>query len=192
MLPSFPSSHSKGMLRPIDDIIASTKLDLTAVPDAGRKAVTYEGKLYAVPLDVHPLALYYNVDMVKQAGLDPAKPPKTGEEFLDWANKLTVKDAAGKVTRYGFELPNTWATARWTWFSLIYQFGGTFLDEKGMAAVDSQASRKALQFLVDLIKVHGVTNPQVGGNKGEDAFASKQVAMKFIGPWEVNLRIARR
>jgi multiple sugar transport system substrate-binding protein len=187
-----PQFASKGMLRPIDDIIASTKLDLTAVPDAGRKAVTYDGKLYAVPLDVHPLALYYNVDMVKEAGLDPAKPPKSGEEFLDWAKKLTVKDAAGKVTRYGFELPNTWATARWTWFSLIYQFGGTFLDEKGMAAVDSQASRKALQFLVDLIKVHGVTNPQVGGNKGEDAFASKQVAMKFIGPWEVNLRIAQK
>jgi len=187
-----PEFATRKVIRPIDDVVASSGLDLSQVPDAGRTGVTFDGKVYAAPLDVHPLGFYYNVDMVQEAGLDPAKPPKTGEEFLEWAKKLTVKDGSGKVTRYGFELPNTWATARWIWFSLMYQFGGTFLDDKGLAAVDSEASQKALQYLVDLINVHGVTNPEVGGNKGEDAFASKQVAMKFIGPWEVNLRMAQK
>jgi multiple sugar transport system substrate-binding protein len=155
-------------------------------------AMKRDGEYYGLPTAVRSLALFYNKKIFQEAGLDPAKPPKTGEEFLEWAKKLTVKDGSGKVTRYGFELPNTWATARWIWFSLMYQFGGTFLDDKGLAAVDSEASQKALQYLVDLINVHGVTNPEVGGNKGEDAFASKQVAMKFIGPWEVNLRMAQK
>ncbi|MCF6112149.1 ABC transporter substrate-binding protein [Mesorhizobium muleiense] len=187
-----PEFASRGVLRPIDDVIVSSGLDLGQVPEAGRLAVTFEGKVYAAPLDVHPLGFYYNVDMVQEAGLDPAAPPKTGDEFLEWAKKLTVKDGSGRVIRYGFELPNTWATARWLWYSLIHQYGGTFLDDKGMAAVDGEASQKALQYLVDLINVHGVANPEVGGNKGEDAFASKQVAMKFIGPWEVNLRMAQK
>lgn len=187
-----PQFAARGVLRPIDDLISSSGLDLGQVSEAARAAVRHEGKTYAAPLDVHPLGLYYNVDMVGEAGLDPQAPPKTGEAFLDWAEKLTLRDSSGKVTRYGFELPNTWATARWTWFSLLHQFGGSFLDESGKAAVNSEASQKALQILVDLITVQGVANPEVGGNKGEDAFASKQVAMKFIGPWEVNLRMAQK
>jgi sn-glycerol 3-phosphate transport system substrate-binding protein len=44
---------------------------------------------------------YFNVDMFKAAGLDPAKPPRTFEEFTAAARKLTKKDASGKVTTYG-------------------------------------------------------------------------------------------
>jgi multiple sugar transport system substrate-binding protein len=187
-----PQFTEKGLVRPLEDVVSSAKIDLGTVPPSGVKQATWDGKLRGIPLDSHPIAMYYNVDLVTAAGLDPTKPPKTGDEFLEWAKKLTVKDATGKVSQYGFELPITWATARWTWFSLLHQFGGTFIGDNGKAAVDSDASRKALQYLVDLIKKYEVASYEVGGNKGEDAFASKQVAMKFIGPWEVNLRMAQK
>ena len=40
-------------------------------------AVTIEGKQYAVPLDTHPIVLYYNKDLLEKAGmLDEAGKPK--------------------------------------------------------------------------------------------------------------------
>ena len=35
--------------------------------------------------------MYYNVDMFKAAGLDPEKPPKTYEELVAAAQKLTIQ-----------------------------------------------------------------------------------------------------
>jgi ABC-type glycerol-3-phosphate transport system substrate-binding protein len=48
--------------------------------------------------------LYYNKDMFRKAGLDPAKPPKTMPEFLDYAKKLTEYDADGNIKVAGVAL----------------------------------------------------------------------------------------
>lgn len=185
-----PEYVDKGLIVPLDEVVARIGLDLSSLPPASVAASTVDGELYAVPVDSHPLAMYYNVDLVEAAGLDPANPPKTGDELIEWAKALTVRDEAGNVTQYGLDLPLQWATTRWTWFSFMHQFGGTFLNEDGTAAVDSEASRQALQFMVDLIQVHGVANPQVGDDAGTQ-FTTGNVAIRFSGPWEVNLRMSQ-
>ena len=60
------------------------------------------GKLYSMPWNNSTPLLYYDRDAFQKAGLDPAKPPRTLAEIRDYAQKLTVKDAAGNTTRYGF------------------------------------------------------------------------------------------
>ena len=186
-----PEFARRGMTVPLDSRIGAMGIDLASLPPAAVKSVHFDDKLYAVPVDNHPLGMYFNTELVERAGLDPEKPPHTGEEFLEWAKKLTVNDAAGNTVQYGVDMPLVWATARWFWFSLLYQNGGTFLDEHGRAAVDSEPSRRALQFIVDLIAKHKVANPQVGYIQGTQ-FGSKQVATRFVGPWEVNLRMAQK
>ncbi len=186
-----PEFAKRGMTIPLDGIVGSMGIDLGKLPPAAVRAVHWDDKLYAIPVDNHPLALYYNVELVEKAGLDPEKPPRDAETFLEWAKKLTVVDAAGNTVQYGVDMPLVWATARWFWFSLLYQYGGTFLDEHGKAAVDSEPSRKALQYIVDLIAKYKVANPQVGDIQGTQ-FGSKQVATRFVGPWEVNLRMAQK
>jgi sn-glycerol 3-phosphate transport system substrate-binding protein len=54
-----------------------------------------------MPFNSSTPMLYYNVDMFKAAGLDPANPPRTFDEFTEAARKLTVKDASGATTTYG-------------------------------------------------------------------------------------------
>ena len=53
------------------------------------KLVTYKGKVHAMPGDYMSMVLVYNTELFKAAGLDPNKPPKTWEEFLEYNLKLT-------------------------------------------------------------------------------------------------------
>ena len=63
------------------------------VPQLWRDVATKDGKVYAVPT---PGFAYYGIvyrkDLVKAAGLDPEKPPRTWVEFADWCRKLTFAD----------------------------------------------------------------------------------------------------
>jgi len=182
-----PEFVQRGITMPIDDLIASAGISLEGVPENVRQASSVDGKLYGVPGDLHPLGLYYNVDLVQAAGLDPAKPPATKDEFLDWAQKLTIRDGS-KVSQYGFYIDATEAIPRWFWYSLLYQNGGTFLGPDGKSAVDSPESRDALQFLVDLFHQHKVA-PIGSVGSGNDPIATKQGAMWVVGPWGVNQRL---
>jgi len=186
-----PEYAARGITRPIDDLVHSAGVSFTGLPSAAIQSVHYKGKLYAVPGDLHPLGMYYNVDMVKQAGLTPNAPPKTASELLHWADKLTVRGAGGKVSQYGIYLPTIGATPRWLWYSLLYQFGGSFLNKDGTSAVNSAASQQALQFIVDLFHKYNVVTPGSTGN-AIDPIAAKKAAVWFIGPWEVNQRMQQK
>jgi multiple sugar transport system substrate-binding protein len=181
-----PEYAKKGLIIPAEAAVSSAGIDLAGVPQASIDASTYDGKLFAIPLDAHPLGMYFNSDLATEAGLDPTRPPANGEELLEWAKKLT-KTADNGATRYGIDLPLAGATTRWLWFSLLHQFGGTFLGDDGKSAVDSEASHKALQYMVDLISVHKVADPSVAAD-----FATGQVGVKFTGPWEVNQRMTQK
>lgn len=61
----------------------------------------FRGKLYAIPAHMTARKLIYNKDIFRQAGLDPEQPPKTLEEFAQYARKIT-EWGDGKV--YGFPL----------------------------------------------------------------------------------------
>ncbi|MBI3485585.1 extracellular solute-binding protein [Candidatus Daviesbacteria bacterium] len=50
--------------------------------------------IYALPLEVDGLALYYNEDLINQAGVAI---PKNWDEFVDAAVKLTKKDDKGNI-----------------------------------------------------------------------------------------------
>jgi len=56
-------------------------------------------KIYAVPLSVDTLALYYNVDLLSSAGI--STPPRTWDEFNDAVRKITVRDDRGGIKRAG-------------------------------------------------------------------------------------------
>ena len=74
------------------------------VPPLWRKVATVDGKVYGIPVPVkNAAAILYRVDMVKAAGLDPNKPPKTWAELYAWCQKLTdpAKVVPGAVIQSG-------------------------------------------------------------------------------------------
>ena len=55
------------------------------------QSVKIGGEYYGVPTAVRALALFYNKDMMADAGLDPEAPPTTWDEFVAAAKAMTVK-----------------------------------------------------------------------------------------------------
>jgi ABC-type glycerol-3-phosphate transport system substrate-binding protein len=51
----------------------------------------YEGKVQAMPGDYMTMVLFYNTEMFKAAGLDPNAPPKTWDDFLEYAKKINPR-----------------------------------------------------------------------------------------------------
>jgi len=86
--------------------------DLYVAPENILQGATFDGQLYGIPNEVSIYACYTNNDMFKAAGLDPDKDfPKTWEDMLDVAQKLTIRDASGKMTQQGFDFD--WGAASW-------------------------------------------------------------------------------
>lgn len=118
------------------------------------KAVTMGGHLYAMPESLDTGLFYYRKDLYAQAGL--TQPPRTWGELIEFSQKLTKGNQWGHAF---IAAPSYAATT--TFFELLHQAGGTFLDEKGMPAFNSPAGVKALQFMVDLRNKYKVVPPGV-------------------------------
>lgn len=101
--------------------------------------------------------LIYNKKMFTEAGLDPASPPKTIDEMIAAAEKLTKRDASGTITVAGFvpglEFPP---------LDYLYQQGGNFIKKDGgkiVANFNTPEMEKAYTFLTDIATKYKVWEP---------------------------------
>lgn len=67
--------------------------------DVAVKDFTRKNQIYAIPLYVDTLALFYNKDMLNTAGI--THPPQNWEEFNEDVRLLTKYDEAGNIIRAG-------------------------------------------------------------------------------------------
>jgi len=72
---------SRGILRVADDFYTERGLPRDDFLKFALQNITYQGKTYGVLLDNHGWGCYINTELFKKAGVDPDKPPKSGEEF---------------------------------------------------------------------------------------------------------------
>ena len=179
-----PNYSELGMLSTLEDVATELGIsadDYSASVWAGN---TYNGSQWGIPLDYHPMGVYKNVAAFEAAGLDPNMSFDSAEVFLDACKKLTVKDASGNVTQYALGIGSDHAHTMRYWYSLLYQAGGSFLDEGNEKAVFAdEAGVKALQYLADLVHVEGVV-PYHESDIDAD-FLSGRIAMVIEGPWFV-------
>ena len=142
----------------------------------------YKGVTYGLPLDVHPYALYYNVDHLKAAGIDPNKVVLNKDNLIDAAKKLLVKDDKGQVVRWGF-MPTMHGGIWREWYTLLHQFGGTYLTkDQTKAAFNSEAGVRALQFFVDL-QNEGLIPPTM--TDAATPFRTGKCSMTIAGTWMI-------
>jgi len=139
----------------------------------------YKGVTYGLPLDLLTLGIYYNVDHFKSAGIDPSKVILNRENFIDAAKKLQVKDDKGEIIRWGFA-PISGDLWRY-WYSLLYQFNGTFLTKDGSkSAFNTESGVKALQFFVDLQNANLIPPTAIDA---ATAFRTGKCSMTISGTW---------
>ena len=164
---------------PIDDFVktADDKAWLAGFYKAFMLNSQSGGKTWGVPFQRSTIVQYYNKELFKAAGLDPNKPPSTWAEVADYAKKLTVKDAAGKVTQYGVQIPSS-GFPYWLFQGLVIQNDVVMANDSGNAVkFDDPKVIEALQYWIDLAK-QGVHPPGIveWGTTPKDFF-EKKVAM---------------
>ncbi len=82
------SSHVEaGYLQNISPYIESWS-EWQSVYDNFKKSVTFEDKIYALPMDTDVRMMYYNIDTFKKAGIEHPWQPKNWQEMIETAEKL--------------------------------------------------------------------------------------------------------
>ncbi|GAA4174398.1 sugar ABC transporter substrate-binding protein [Gryllotalpicola koreensis] len=170
--PDVQQIAATGALAPLKNFgITAPKGDVPAVVKAG----TYKGQLYGLAPVINSIALYYNVDMLKAAGITP---PTTWDELQADAKKLT--DPSKGV--YGFAMSNiNTYEGTWQFLPLFWTNGG---DEKD---IDTAAAAQALQFDVDLQNDGSMSKSSVNWSQQDvnNQFIAGKAAMMINGPWQL-------
>jgi multiple sugar transport system substrate-binding protein len=138
------------------------------------------GQRYSVPLDVHPLIMFYNKDLFEKAGIEaPGKEPWTREQFEDALTKLEAINVTPLSLGTAFQ-------AGALFQALIRQYGGSLTDPEGKTATyNSDAGVKALEKIKELRDKY---TPDVSGTGDPEVnlFKEGNVGMVFHGPWWIS------
>lgn len=86
-----------GFNEPVQDFITRDNWDIKQIDPNIAAYYTAAGTLYSMPFNSSTPILYYNKDIFKAANITDA--PKTFQDIVDMAPKLTKKDASGNYTQ---------------------------------------------------------------------------------------------
>lgn len=127
---------SSGFLEPVDSLIPKTLLD-DLPQNIYDSAGLWQGKHYAIPWAPVENGMWYNKTLMKQAGLDPSKPPQTMDELDQMV--ATAKPKLPKDTIM-LQLDTTNRTIglydQWG-FMMAFNDGVPPVDDKGKVSVNT-------------------------------------------------------
>jgi multiple sugar transport system substrate-binding protein len=132
----------------------------------------WNGKIYGPPFDNYSGLLFYNKQMLKDAGFD--KPPETWDQlFNEYAPKLT------KNGIYAFALQSRRGETQScdSFMRFIWPWGGSLLDKDFHCNLLSEQSQQGLQFRQKLMKYMPPGVVDYDHIEAVNALAQKQVAM---------------
>jgi ABC-type glycerol-3-phosphate transport system substrate-binding protein len=170
---------ANGSVRPVDDFIARSKLDLSLWPAPVVRGYEYKGKMYSLPTGISNFTMYYNADRLEAAGVgalptDWDHPTAfTFDDMVSAARKVTIdRDGDGTPEQYGLQDFFTSGAQGLNMWRLDY-----INDEQTAFVAASQAHVDAITQMRSLWQEHRV----VGGN-----FLNGTAVMLPIQPYYLN------
>ncbi|TCO49592.1 multiple sugar transport system substrate-binding protein [Kribbella antiqua] len=167
--PDVQQIAATGALAPLNDMGLNGDGVIKGMVDA----TSYDGKLYGLAPVTNTIALFYNKDMLAEAGVQP---PKTWDELKAAAKKLT------KPGRYGMAFnANATYEGSWQFLPAMWTNGGDETD------LTSPQVAEALQLWVDLVKSGSASKSVINWTQGDvnDQFIAGKAAMMVNGPWQI-------
>jgi multiple sugar transport system substrate-binding protein len=133
----------KNAFQAVDEHISAADVETEDFVESVYTAGTYEGRQYALPLDSHPLILYYNRDLFEEAGLmgdDGEVQMAEGlENFVQMAQ--TLKEETGEYA-VGMEIISHSAMPVRLLHGLVKQQNGDMLNaERTTGSIDAEELR---------------------------------------------------
>jgi multiple sugar transport system substrate-binding protein len=181
---------ARGVLQPIDDLVAQAGIDTSKYYPAALEEAKFEGKLYGLPGFIDVRAMYVNLDALKEIGQDSAQ-FDTGnwDQLTELAAKL-VKKNGNSITQWGLDnkLQAGWL---YLWGAAN---GGSFLSEDGKTvSFNDPKIVEALEWGVNDYDAQGgfdAYSAVASTWQGDEQFARGQVALTLYENWMLGI-IAR-
>jgi len=167
-----------------DSAFSSRYLAKTFYPFVAQ-SVSFGGKNYSVPTAVRTLALIFNKKLFRDAGLDPNVPPRTLDELLTDAKRLSRYDAQGNLVQAGLLMQPSGQGHVWIREVLFRQFGATPYSADGRTVTyNSPAGIQAFQWYTDRITKDKVGYPNFSTDD-PTAFTAQKAAMNIDGSFRI-------
>lgn len=179
-----PELVDQGVVEPIDGYLEELSVDLsTMYSENSLESVTFDGEIYAVPLDTHAEILYYNTDILKEAGVELNAEGKldigSWDEFKAMLDKCKAVMGDGESV---ISLPNNGDDPYRIWWATYFQMGGTpLVNEDGTeVTMDKDIAVKAAEFVKSLYDDGYIA---AGIDDHQKFFQSGKSAFFFGGTW---------
>lgn len=171
-----------GALEPVEGLVPQETLDSMQWAKAALIDIpSYQGVQYGLTWYVFTFPLIYNKVAMEAAGLDPANPPATWDEFE--SALVQVGKAGNDLYGLGGDFTQgSWGGRffyRWLW-----AYGADVLDSEGNIAFDSPEAIAALEALTKLYREndHAITFG-IGTYDAREVFARDKVAFLNEAAW---------
>lgn len=182
---AMPKWASVGAVAELDEYIKKYKVDPNNYPAPVWEIGKYKGKQYGIPYTMDSYMLYYNKDLLKEAGI--TSPPETFSQLKEYAEKLTKKDAKGDYSQVGF-ISNAYGADP---VNYSFAFGDNLYDYKNdKVTCTSKANIDALTFMIsssqkpyELEKIKKFISGFGEYESPNNPFFTKQLAMDIQGQW---------
>jgi glucose/mannose transport system substrate-binding protein len=171
---------NESKLLPLDGVIADVAVWRQTMPKAILDEVTYDGKLYAVPSNIHRLnSIFYNENVFRAYGLTE---PKTLDDLRTMARKL--QGGGVKLLAIGAREPWTLALIAFECL-LVAREGPGFYESyfRGHLKPDDPRIVADLRALLDLLTMANDDYAQLTWLQAVDLVARGKAAMTIMGDW---------
>jgi len=179
---ALPQLAEEGIITPIDDLAQQAGFGPDLFPEAIWNAGQWKDQRVGIPIDTHPMLMFYDKAAFTAAGLDPESPPTDKDSF-----EAAIKAIQDKTDEDGYQMvasgPGALFLVGIQFATLFYQGGGEWTNQDFTEATfNSQAGIDAANYLAHLVNDLGV--PKVESDAEINAFQQRKNAIVFSGIWE--------
>jgi len=164
------------LLMPAEDYVSdAVKADI--IPSFWESNAMDDGVVWALPILASCRALFCNMDILAEAGIEKA--PATWDEVLTACE--AVKENCDGIVPWGLDISSDEGQAAFSYYT--WNFGGGYVDDDGNWALNSAENVEAVNFIKKLYDA-GVCNSAPTTDTRyplQDAFSAGTLAM-MIGP----------
>ena len=175
--PNLTEYVEPGVATPLDDYLADGWKD-TCTSDAVFSQMTYDDKIYAVPLNIAAACCFYNTEMFEKAG---AKVPTNWSEMLDACQKL---EAAG-YTPISISAGTAWCLSMVAGYLCESQGVDLAALADGSASWEDGKLEAAASDLLELSKYFQKTAAGDTNDVATAGFYNQEAAILIQGSWAI-------
>lgn len=163
VLNRFANENIVNLFEPLDDLLASDPIEgFDGIAPGMLDAMRFDGKIYGIPYRHATHGLLYNEAMLAEQGLEG--PPKTFEQLLEYAEKLTYTRPDGTKVN-GLVLSGTGSS---NIIDIVRAYGGEFITPDFQITANEEGMVNAIAKIADLYQ-RGVLPREAVGFTTEDA-----------------------